>query len=106
MTDFDTWMLDYSDRTYRYWVRKRMFTPLEQDQKYVDQSCYEDPVCSYGCIVEAVELPDGDILLGFADQNNEGHTSEGYITYHKLSEIDLAYNPSDDIREYDEDDDE
>lgn len=95
MTDFETWVLDNSDRVYRYWVYKRMFTPHEQDAKYIDQSCYEDETCEYGIIKEAVELPDGDILLGFIDPNDAGTRVEGYITYYKLSEIALVWSPTD-----------
>ena len=95
MTDFETWLHDYGDRVYRYWVYKRMFTPLEQEQKYVDQCCYEYETCSYGVVKEAIELPDGDILLGFIDPNDEGTCVEGYINYHKLSEIHLVFCPLD-----------
>lgn len=95
MIDFETWLHDYGDRVYRYWVYKRMFTPCEQEAKYSDQCCYEDEICQYGIIKEAVELPDGDILLGFVDPDDEGTRVEGYITYQKLSEISLAFCPLD-----------
>lgn len=96
MTDFETWLMDNSDRIYRYWVYKRMFTPEEQATKWEDQSIYEQDECEYGRIVEAVELPDGDILLGFIDPyESESSTAYGYINYHKLSEIALAYSPRD-----------
>ena len=96
MTDFETLLLDNSGRIYRYWTYKRMFTPLEQDMKYIDQSCYEIDTCSYGIIKEAVELPDGDILLGFIDPYTEADSiAYGDIDYHKLSEILLNHCPSD-----------
>ena len=63
--DVWTWLRDTGDRVLRYWVYKRVFTPLEQEQKYVDQSEYEDPYCKMGIIRECVQLPDGDVLLGF-----------------------------------------
>lgn len=88
MTDFETWLLDYGDRLYRYWVIKKMFTPLEQEEKWTDQSIYEDEQCSEGYIREAVELPDGDILLGFEPPDMAGQ----YIDYYKLSEINLAWS--------------
>lgn len=86
MTDFETWLHDYGDRIYRYWVYKRMFTPEEQAGKYIDQSCFEDDTAQYGYIKEAIELPDGDILLGFQWPDMD----HSYIDYHKLSEIALA----------------
>ena len=95
MTDFETWLHDYGDRIYRYWIYKRMFTPEEVEKKYIDQSCYECAECSYGIIKEAIELPDGDILLGFIDPATKGTRVEGYINYFKLSEINLVFDPND-----------
>lgn len=97
MTDFTTWMLDNDNRLYRYWVFKRMFTPDEQDGKYVDQSCFESDTCYLGYIVEAVELPDGDVLLGFEPSDLIGTQFEGAIHYYKLSEIRLEYCPADEV---------
>ena len=102
MTDFETWVLDNRDRVYRYWVYKRMFTPEEVDAKWSDQSCYVDDKCSFGVIKEAVELPDGDVLLGFIDPNDEGSNVEGSIFYYKLSQIELAYFQCDQEQELDE----
>lgn len=104
MTDFETWVLDHSDRVYRYWVYRRMFTPYEQEQKFTDESCFEADECSFGCIKEAVELPDGDILLGFVDPADYETRVENYIDFHKLSEIRLAYSPRDQEEFIDEDD--
>ena len=87
--------MDNDDRIYRYWVYKRMFTPEEQEAKWSDQSYFEDEVCSHGRIEEAVELPDGDVLIGFRSPDDTGTYSEGCIEYHKLSEIALAYYPID-----------
>lgn len=86
MTDFETWLHDYGDRIYRYWVYRRMFTPEEQNAKYIDQSFYECDECSFGLIKEAVELPDGDILLGIADVQ-----SQECLEYYKLSELRIGY---------------
>lgn len=98
MTDFETWVLDHRERVYRYWVYKRMFTPLEMDEKYVDETCYEDDECAFGMIYEAIELPDGDILIGFIDPDDEGTTVEGMIEYYKLSELRFQCLPCDQLR--------
>ena len=96
MTDFTTWLLDNDGRIYRYWVYKRMFTPAEQEARRSDQSCYECDECWYGRIEEAVELPDGDILIGFTDPACDDDASlRGSLEYYKLSEIQLAYYPTD-----------
>lgn len=95
MTDFETWLLDFGDRIYRYWVYKRMFTPYEIENKFKDESVYEDDVCEFGRIKEAIELPDGDILLGFEDPEIPQDASYYNLKYHRLSEISLACYPSD-----------
>ena len=95
MTDFETWVLDNSDRVYRYWIYKRMFTPYELDGKFVDESEFVTTACSFGMIREAIELPDGDILLGFIDPEDYNTGRDLYVAYHKLSEIKLAFSPSD-----------
>ena len=95
MTDFTTWLLDNDGRIYRYWVYKRMFTPDEQEAKYIDQSVFEDVECKHGIIEEAVELPDGDVLIGFADPACIGTKYEKSLDYYKLSAIQLAYYPAD-----------
>ena len=98
MTDFETWVHDYEGRVYRYWVYKRMFTPLEVEKKYTDETYYEDNECEFGMIYEAIELPDGDILIGFIDPDNEGTTVEGMIEYYKLSELRFQCLPCDQLR--------
>ena len=86
MTDFETWLHDYGDRIYRYWVYRRMFTPEEQNAKYIYQSFYESDECLFGVIKEAIELPDGDVLLGIADVK-----AQESLEYYRLSELRLAY---------------
>lgn len=95
MTDFASWLHDNGDRIYRYWVYKRMFTPKELAEKRDDQTCYECDECLYGRIVEAIALPNGDVLLGFRDPDDKGSLTEGYIDYYRLSEIAFAYSPTD-----------
>ena len=87
---FKEWLEIHKDDCFRYWVHKIMFTPYEVEEKFSDQSCFEDDTCSYGYIVEHVILPDNDILLGIREDKEYG-----YITYQKLSEIDLALSDKD-----------
>jgi len=82
MTDFLTFMLDNSENVFRYWVKKTIFTPLEQEKKYIDQGEYVNTECYYAYITDAIELPDGDILLELQDSECEKSHS-----YYKLSEI-------------------
>lgn len=89
MTDFQTWLLDYGyDRLFRIWIHH----PGEN---------YWEEECDYVFIKEAIELPDGDILLGFhfildADDLDDENP---HIEYWKLSQLQLAYYPDDIKRE-------
>ena len=86
ITDFETWLLDYGDRLYRYLVYKRMFTPE-------DESEYEDNHYGLCQIAEAIELS-GDWLLGLRTIGEDGEIY-GMIHYYKLSEIRLAFFEND-----------
>lgn len=82
---FKEWLEVHKDDCFRYWVHKMGFTPYEIEEKFSDQSWLEDDECSYGYIVDYVVLPDNDILLGLSEDKDGG-----YISYYKLSAIDLA----------------
>lgn len=71
---------------FRLWQLKRMFTPFEQDIKDEYQSIYEDEVCKKVIILDAIDLPDGDLLLAVHDIEDEYNS----IEYFKLSNIELA----------------
>ena len=86
---FKEWIELHKDDCFRYWVHKTVFTPYEIEEKFSDQSCFENDECLYGYIVENVILPDNDILLGLSEDK------DGYISYYKLSNIDLALCKSD-----------
>lgn len=100
MTDFNTWLLNCGEkRIFRMWELRRAgdWTPREMEEKWRDQSQYVDDDCTYVKIREAIELPDGDILLGlqsiceWEDLNKE----DDMISYFKLSQIELMYCPED-----------
>jgi hypothetical protein len=90
------------DRLFRFWVYKRMFTPLEQEKRYLDQDVYEDYHAHTGIIKEAIVLPDNDLLLGFyiiAGTTSEEEDPYRHLEYYKLSEIRMEYRPVD-MEEY------
>lgn len=73
MTDFETWLLDCGyDRIFEMDVQSNIGV-----------------FCRFFKIKEAIELPDGDILIGFyfirQDESNTIH-------YKRLSEINFSYN--------------
>lgn len=88
---FETWVEAHKDDCFRYWVHKVMFTTYEEAEKFSDQSCNECVEASYGYIMEYIVLPDNDILIGFSLEDKSGD----YISYYKLSAIDLALSKSD-----------
>lgn len=76
---------------FRMWEYKRMFTPYEQEQKFLDESLYVNDECDYVRILDVITLPDGDLLLATTYAYGEG----SYISYHKLSEISLGKSDKD-----------
>lgn len=88
-TDMETWFCDNSDRIYRFVVYKKLFTPYEQDKKFSDESQFEDNYFRFGFIEEAIELGHGEWLLGFREVIEDEVCN--YISYFKLSDIQLSY---------------
>lgn len=77
-------------KCFRYWIRKRMWTPYEMDKKDPDQTDLEFLECSYGYFVEGIDLG-YDWLIGITEDSPE----PDYVHYYKLSEIEFAYSESD-----------
>lgn len=87
-------------RVIRFWVYKRIFTPLEMDKKFIDQGCYESNCSRIGVIREVIILPDNDLLLGIAElceDVSDMLSDMRCLEYYKLSELRIAYFPRDDI---------
>lgn len=104
-TDMETWWLDNKERIYRFVVYKKLFTPYEQEHKFMDESQFEDDHFRFGFIEEAIELGHGEWLLGFREVEDEVSKS---ISYFKLSDIQLSLYEGDqnmlrgDDEEYDD----
>lgn len=108
-TDMETWMLDFADeRVFRVWKYKKMFTPLEQDKKYFDQSTFENDVCKFMWLDEVVELPNGRIMFGFKDASTCAMHDHGEfdfeppIEYMLDGEFAMEYHDGDLKRVYEE----
>lgn len=96
--DIYTWLHDVAEnRVFRFWVYRRMFTPYEKEQKFSDESQYEDNSCKLGYIRELINLENGDYLIGFELVVNEyGEVEDATsLEYYKLSEIRLVYDEND-----------
>ena len=96
--DFKQFFEQNPDRIYRYWVYRRMFTPYEQKQAYMDESFFEQSQALFGVVREVVTLPNGDLLLGIADiaeDASELSAENRQMTYHRLSDLQLMYMPLD-----------
>lgn len=101
---FGQFMRRHWNDLFRYWVYRRGFTPYEQDHKFSDESMYEDTLCNVAYIRECIQLPDGDILVGFLDEDATDTERTSYVQYCKLSEIRLELYSGDqqDVRTRDE----
>lgn len=76
---------------FRLWQYKRMFTPYEQAEKFMDGSVYVNTECDHIRILDVINLPDGDLLLATTYAYGDGT----YISYYKLSEISLGKSEKD-----------
>lgn len=88
-TDMETWVRDNSSRIYRFVVYKKLFTPYEQENKFIDESQFEDTHYRFGFIEEAIDLGNGEWLIGFREVIDDEVC--GYISFLKLSDIQLSY---------------
>ena len=104
VTDINSW-IKYSDpdTVYRYLVYKRMFTPYEQKQEFVDESQYEDAHYAMCQIEEAIDM-NGDWLLGLRTIGDDGIVYK-MVHYYRLSEIRLAkFDEDQELQLHEEDD--
>lgn len=90
--------LNNSDTIFRMQVYKRLYTPYEAANKFMDETQFEGD-WQHVCICEVYELPDKDILLGVRRIYDEDDwhlwEDEWIIEYYKLSEIRLSCYPND-----------
>lgn len=86
--DMKTWIRDNEGRIYSYLVYKKLFTPYEQEHTFMDESQFEDIQYRTALIEEAIELGNGDWLIGFREIIDDEVC--GIIHYHRLSDIQIA----------------
>ena len=92
--DFQTFMQDVGfDRLFGFNIYRKIYTPYEQAEKFVDESMFEDSYSSFGYIREVIPLG-YDYLLGIEEvyEDNDYEPSENpTITYYRLSELRLFH---------------
>ncbi len=84
-----------SGKVVRMWKYKKMFTPLEQDKKYVDQSEFVDDVCDKVFITGIFEVF-GKVLIrycpvdfAYIDENGK-FVGYSYSEFECIDDIHLA----------------
>ena len=96
MTDMETFILDNQDKIFRWYKYKTVWTPFELDKKYSDESIFENGGYANFCYIrQAIELPDGDVLLKLEDTHSpeddilytDEDENDKKFTYEKLSNI-------------------
>ena len=81
---------EVANSNFLIWVYRRVYTPYEINERFSDESVFED---SHACevrIKEVIELSDGDYLLGVQSYDEIEEKYYAQIDYYKLSEIRLA----------------
>lgn len=97
-TNIGTYVHDNDDKIYRFLVLKKIFTPYEQEHKFMDESIYEGGshynFCKLGEVIETT----GDTLIELViyTQEDEGvFEYAGYSEFYLLSDIRLSLHDSD-----------
>lgn len=91
-TDFPAFIKAHKGKIFHYWIYRRVFTPYEQKECFIDESVFEDTHANSGIIMECIPLGNGDFLLGFQpvdDSDLYNITAFDFVEYYKLSEIRL-----------------
>lgn len=84
----NTWLSAHQGEKFRYLVYKRMFTPFEIQQAFMDDSQFESTHYRIGKIEEAVSLDNGELFIGIREIYDDD-TESKFLTFYRLSEIRL-----------------
>lgn len=99
--NFDQWVEAHCNDIFRMWEYKKMFTPYEQEQKFIDESIYVDSHCSFIIIKEVIHISSNKIMIGvrhiYDFTKSEIEESNPQLSYYMLDEIKLDLYPEDSI---------
>lgn len=102
---FEEWIEKQKGKVFRYLIYRKVFTPYEQEKKFIDESEYENGAAStLGLIENAVSLGGSDWLLGIRSYDFDERTPCGDVVYVRLSEIRLARFDCDNAEEDEKED--
>lgn len=72
ITNLGTWLLDNKDKVFRFYFYKKMFTPREQKECYIDESLYENANFPFiARITNIIETP-GNFMLELQEVDDPG----------------------------------
>lgn len=92
VNNFEEFIRLNHNEIFRIAIYKRIFTPYEIENKFVDESIYEE----YKCVkIQQLFKLDNDYLLGCQEVDISMGEVFDTIEFYKLSEIRLSYNPKD-----------
>lgn len=93
VNDFEEFIRLNRNNIFRIAIYKRIFTPYEIENKFTDESIYEEYKC---CKIEQViKINEDDYLLSCHGVDISMGEIFDTIEFYKLSEIRLSYNPND-----------
>lgn len=69
--DLNGWIEKYKNTIFRMFEYKKIWTPYEMDQKFMDESEFKNDHSTLVKVKEAVTLPNGEILLKLRDVDDE-----------------------------------
>ena len=86
ISDIGTWINDNTGKVFRIAEYKKMFTPYEVENKFIDESifydCYTDVL-----IVDAYEIPNDVLLKLLMLSDDENDEFDNIYLYKRLSDI-------------------
>lgn len=83
------WLKSAEGKVFRYLVYKKMFTPYEQQNAFMDEDQYDDNIYNDAVIVRAIDLGYGKWMLALR-QVIDGELTD-HVEYHQLDDIRLEY---------------
>ena len=97
---FPDFIQENEGTVFRVWVYKKMFTPYEKENAFVDESVFENPVGESGVIRQCIPIGNGDFLLGIQLTFDEpAKDTYDMLVFYRLSEIRLEYYRNDQLKE-------